>query len=194
MNLRSMTNTQKEENTETVQFVRRKMSLTASHDNQMQNLADEHYGGNCSQFVRSAIEDHARTINGVNENLLRELSDDIFEIKDMVEQLNSQIHKQDNIDNNRKPSNGEYLTEQQLITRENSLSKETLKIYQLLAEDYPDQRTLSSIVANVSLSEDAVDQALLSLKTRGDVISETIDNVPHYMISPGENTMSGGKI
>ena len=190
-----MTNTEKEEETDSVQFIRRKLSLTTSHDNQMQKLSNEHYGGNSSQFVRSAIEDHARTINGVNENLLRQLSDEILEIKEMIERIDSQIDQQNGKNNNhRGPSDGDSSTDQQSITREDSIDKETLKIYQLLAEDYPDQRTASSIVSNVSLSEDAVDRALLTLKTRGDIISKTIDNVRQYTISQDEDIIEGGNL
>lgn len=190
-----MTNTKKEEDTDAVEFTSRKLSLTASHDNQMQKLSNEHYGGNSSQFVRSAIEDHARTINGVNENLLRQLSDEVLEIKEMIERIDSQIDQQNEENNNRHEfSDSDSSTDPQLITREGSLDNEALKIYQLLAEDHPDQRTVSSIVSNVSLSEDAVDRALVNLKTRGDIISKTIDNVRYYTISRDENTIGGGNL
>jgi len=190
-----MTNTKKEEDTDAVEFIRRKLSLTASHDNQMQKLSNEHYGGNSSQFVRSAIEDHARTINGVNENLLRQLSDEVLEIKEMIERIDSQIDQQNGKNNNHHEfSDSDSSTDPQLITREGSLDNEALKIYQLLAEDHPDQRTVSSIVSNVSLSEDAVDRALVNLKTRGDIISKTIDNVRYYTISRDEATIGGGNL
>lgn len=171
-------------------YTQRKISVTKSHNDKMQKLADEYYGGNVSQLVRSAIEDHARTINGVNENLLRELLDDVIEIKELIDQLNTQINQQ-NTDSD--PNSPKYTTDNngdsQYTANENSiLSDNMLSVYQYLANYYPNFRSRLNIISDISLLEDDVNRALFNLKARGDIDYKTIENIRHYKII-SEQTM-----
>jgi Arc/MetJ-type ribon-helix-helix transcriptional regulator len=51
-------------------FVRRKFTLPKTLDEMVEKLAEEHYQGNVSLFIRAAIEDHRKTLTGTKEELV----------------------------------------------------------------------------------------------------------------------------
>ena len=51
-----------------VEFIRRNISMPQSLADKLDDLADQHYGGNVSHLVRESVSDHERTLN--DEGLL----------------------------------------------------------------------------------------------------------------------------
>ncbi|WP_136717723.1 hypothetical protein [Halorientalis salina] len=70
-----------------IEYVRVRFTLPNKLAQRLNDLADEQYGGNVSQFLRSAIKDHERTINGRDEFEFQKLRSEVRQLGDQVDQL-----------------------------------------------------------------------------------------------------------
>jgi len=66
-------------------FVRRKFTLPKTLNEVAEELAEEHYQGNVSLFLRAAIEDHRTTLSGTKDELV---------LQQMTRQLNGLENQQ----------------------------------------------------------------------------------------------------
>jgi len=74
-------------------FERKRITLTERHADMLETYANKHYGGNQSQCIRSAISDHARSLDGQNELNVEKVSQGIDELKAEFESLQSSLEE-----------------------------------------------------------------------------------------------------
>jgi hypothetical protein len=77
------------------EIVRRKFSMPKLKADRIQVLATEHYADNQSQLVRSAIEDHAYTLEGRGRTLLQETIDEVKRVGEIVDELQEALNESD---------------------------------------------------------------------------------------------------
>jgi Arc/MetJ-type ribon-helix-helix transcriptional regulator len=85
-----------------VEFIRRNISMPQSLADKLEELAEQHYGGNVSHLVRASVSDHERTLN--NEGLLaldlirNDLSTNIEQTGDILEILKEILEESEHIE------------------------------------------------------------------------------------------------
>lgn len=77
-----------EKNTE---YSVKKFTLPVALEDRLDKLANEHTGGNTSQFLRVAIEDHARTLDGQDEFEYKRLRQEVEELATLVTDLTETV-------------------------------------------------------------------------------------------------------
>ena len=70
-----------------IKYYARKFTITTAISEQIDELAEEHSGGNASQLVRSAIKSYAHVLEGHNELEFKKLQDEVEQIGDSIEKL-----------------------------------------------------------------------------------------------------------
>lgn len=77
------------------EFTRRKFTLPPTTDNILTNLAERHYQGNVSLFLRAAIEDHRDTLEGTGsgERSIHEVGQAISQINESHGDLDDKLTK-----------------------------------------------------------------------------------------------------
>lgn len=177
----------KDNKSEAPYIKRRKITLTQQHDELLRELANEHYGGNCSQCIRSALKDHERTIDGVSEMLLHRIADNIEQLDTSVKQLHRDhsgnssrtAHKM-NRSEDRRPTISETSDQNEL---ENQRAH---TVYDQLAASQSGPLSIEQLVSN-GLPERAVRHALVDLEIKGYVESDTIEGTRVYSTISGED-------
>ena len=168
-------------------IVRRKFSMPKRKANRIQVLADEHYADNQSQLVRSAVEDHAYTLEGRGRTLLQEAIDEIKRIGEIVDELQEALNKSDS--GSEQPSTAEMA----VATSEDAVGGETSghdaiqgdmwPVYRRLADAYPAALPVDELVSSGDLSETDVRHALIDLQDRGKIVSSSVEGITQYEIT-----------
>lgn len=170
------------------EYVVRKFTLPPNQDARLESLAGSHYGGNCSQCLRTALKDHARTLNNEDGASLQEVMKEVSQIKSSVEQLQEEFEEIDVKD-------GEYSETEQTgrdvindkLHDDVLLDDDMYQIYRKLVDTYPEEQLLDEIVESTPLSEIKVRHALLDLSDRGKITSSTIDGTVRYTVSTDDS-------
>jgi DNA-binding PadR family transcriptional regulator len=169
------------------EIIRRKFTLTERQDERLRKLAAAHYGGNSSQCVRSAIEDHARTLDGAGETLLQQLVDDVERMQETLDRVEEHLGEGES--ESSPSAAGGATTEAQapvsdeLLEGSEAVTEEMWTVYQTLADVYPDGLTINGLVDSSRLSEPAIRHALIDLEQHQYVTSDTVDGTKQYAIS-----------
>jgi DNA-binding transcriptional ArsR family regulator len=71
--------------------VRRKFSLTKEIDEQLQELASQHYQGNVSLCIRAAFKEHQRTVHGEGRLALKRLEQEVSRLSEQISNLETKI-------------------------------------------------------------------------------------------------------
>ena len=161
------------------QIIDRKFTLTEDIDEKIRTMAKQHYGGNNSQCVRSAVEDHKRTRNGMGERLLRRIEDDIADVRETVDQIEQSLDDSARAENPTEKDRVEAAVENDNTMSSSSLTEEMLSVYRQIADEYPDFQTVDEIVAG-DLPADDVQRALVNLEDGGYVKSSKKDGQIEY--------------
>lgn len=66
------------------EFKRRKFTITEGLDDELGDLADDHYQGNVSLCLRQAIADHKATLNGEGRLTLKRLNQNVREVEELL--------------------------------------------------------------------------------------------------------------
>ena len=70
-----------------IEYTEKKFTLPVTLAQRVDELADKHYSGNSSQFLRSAIKDHVRTLDGQDEFAFKKLWQEVKQITTRVDEL-----------------------------------------------------------------------------------------------------------
>lgn len=70
-----------------IEYTAKKFKLPVPLAQRVDKLAEKHYSGNSSQFLRSAIKDHARTLDGQDEFEFKKLCQEVKQIATRVDEL-----------------------------------------------------------------------------------------------------------
>ncbi|POG53807.1 hypothetical protein [Haloferax marisrubri] len=76
--------------TDSPEIVRRKFTLTKSLDEQLVSAAAESYGGNVSLFLRQAISDHQKTLDGDGRLALQRLEREVGEVREQAIRISAE--------------------------------------------------------------------------------------------------------
>ncbi|WP_146047450.1 helix-turn-helix domain-containing protein [Haloferax marisrubri] len=90
------------------EFVRTRVCLTNRHKEKLEECADEHHAGNLSMCMRSAIDDHARVLNGqhaINVDRVKQIANSLHE---EVDELSSQLDDLNIQENTNEESDSEH--------------------------------------------------------------------------------------
>lgn len=180
-------NISSQEDRSSPEIIRRKFSLTKRHDDIIDELADKHYGGNRSQCVRSALEDHARTLDGVGEPLLRQIADDVSEVKERFSSLQENLEDSDKY----HPTEVDSGTDENVVlTSEEEFSDEMWVVYRRLSNKFPGDLSEEEIVTEIELPAVDIRHALIDLVDAGFAQKEMKGGTAYYQMTTDESTPS----
>lgn len=171
-------------------IVRRKFTLSKQKADQLQELADDHYDGNRSMFLRSAAEDHAYTLERGGRTLLQEILDEIKDAHETIDELQETWDESDS--GFEQPSAAEVTGAPSENSIENSMNNhdpirgDMWPVYRTLADAHPDVLSVSEVVSSVNLATTDVRHALIDLQAREKIVSDSSETI-HYEITIGES-------
>ena len=170
--------------------VRRKFSMPKRVADRIRVLAIEHYGKNQSQLVRSAVADHAYTLEGGDRTLLQEATDGINYLCETVDELQDDLDMIDPGSEQRSateiagaPSEN---TAEDSLNGHNVIQGDMWPVYRQLADAYPAVLTVDRLVSSSDLSEVDVRHALVDLQNRGKIASGGGERLIEYEITTGD--------
>ncbi|MUV85535.1 hypothetical protein GJ631_02795 [Natronomonas sp. CBA1123] len=163
-------------------FNARRFTLTEYHDDRLNEIAENCYGGNASLCVRNAIEDHSQTLEGSGDNLLREMSVQL----DQIEKILLESDCEESTSQRDKPSRENPNAFN--IPSEQQLSDGTGEVFEYILENHPNRTTFESILTEIPGSKTDVSRCLLELQELGRINTEGVDSVTFGI------NQSGGQI
>ena len=172
--------------------VRRKFSMPKRVADRIRVLAIEHYGKNQSQLVRSAVADHAYTLEGGDRTLLQEATDGIDYLRETVDELQDDLDMIDPGSEQRSATEiagapSENAAEDSL-NGHNVIQGDMWPVYRQLADAYPAMLTVDALVSSNELSTVDIQHALIDLQDRGKIASESVEGTVQYKITTDEHT------
>lgn len=173
------------------EIVRRKFSMPKRKADRIQVLANEHYAKNQSQLVRSAIEDHAYTLEGRGRTLLQEALDEVKHVRDAVNELQEAWNENDSA--SEQPSTSETAeaapgdTVEDRVSGHDAIQGDMWPVYRRLADAYPAALPIDELVSSGDLSETDIRHALIDLQDRGKITSSSVEGTPQYEITVDES-------
>jgi Arc/MetJ-type ribon-helix-helix transcriptional regulator len=173
------------------EIVRRKFSMPKQKADRIQVLANEHYAKNQSQLVRSAIEDHAYTLEGRGRTLLQEALDEVKRVGEIVDELQKALNESDS--DSEQPSTAEIagaapkdIVEGE-VSSHDAIKGDMWPVYRKLADAYPAALSVDEFVSSGGLSETDVQHALIDLRDRGKIASSSVEGTTQYEITANES-------
>lgn len=173
------------------EIVRRKFSMPKQKADRIQVLANEHYAKNQSQLVRSAIEDHAYTLEGRGRTLLQEAIDEVKRVGEIVNELQEVLNESDS--GSEQPSTPEMAgaapknTVKGKANGHDVIQGDMWPVYRKLADAYPAALPVDEIVSSGDLSETDVRHALIDLRDHGKIASSSVEGTTQYEITTDES-------
>lgn len=169
------------------EIVRLKFTLPKRKSDRFQELANKHYAGNTSEFLRSAGEDHARTLKGGGRTLLRETLDEVKHNGEAVDELQEALNESDSgpeqpsaAEIDRSASEDTVVGE---VSGHDAIQGDMWPVYRRLADAYPAALPVDELVASGDLSETDVRHALIDLQDRGKIVSSSVEGITQYEIT-----------
>lgn len=171
------------------EIVRRKITLPKKKADRLQALANEHYAGNRSQLVRSAIEDHAHTLRGRGRTLRQEILDEIKRVGENVDKLLEALNESDSA--SEQPTAAEIAgaasgAAEGGASDHNVIEGDMWPVYRCLADAYPGALRVDELVSSGDLSETDVRHALIDLRAREKIVSSSVEGTIQYSIVTDE--------
>jgi hypothetical protein len=173
------------------EIVRRKFSMPKPKADRIQVLATEHYADNQSQLVRSAVEDHAYTLEGRGRTLFQETLDEIERIGEVVDKLQEARNESDS--SSEQPSSTKTAgtvaedTVEGRVSGHDAIQGDMWPVYRRLADAYPAALPVDELVLSGDLSETDVRHALIDLQDRGKIVSSSVEGTTQYEITADES-------
>jgi hypothetical protein len=164
---------------EDTEITRRKFTLSPSLDAQLIRLADEHYQGNKSLFLRSAINDHERTLEDKDEFVIKELQKEVEEIAREIEELKELV------EDISVESSPQTITEVQESADSNSAEIKR-SVQSCLLETDEDPLTLEEITINLEAGPLEVQTAVDDLLNKEFIESDIVNGKTRYQINRPE--------
>jgi hypothetical protein len=90
---------------EDITFVRWKFTLPESLAEETNQYANDHYAGNRSQFLRGAIKDHVRTLDGNDEFTVKQVHEMLKDLTKEVDDLEATVEEYANSQPTQSPPN-----------------------------------------------------------------------------------------
>jgi hypothetical protein len=156
-------------------FNARRFTLTEYHDDRLNEMAENCYGGNASLCVRNAIEDHSQTLEGTGDNLLREISAKLDQIEEALTGLRSGTNETNNIlENNSIETDSGHAD-----SLETTVTDDTMGVFEMVLDNHPNRTAFKSIVSTVPQPEIDVHRLLLDLRELNRINAEGLNSVTY---------------
>jgi sugar-specific transcriptional regulator TrmB len=161
-----------------IEYEARKFTLPNGLALRLDTLAEEHYGGNVSQFLRSAIKDHARTLRGQDEFEFRKLRSEVQQVVQRVDEVVEAVEE----DAQLRSENGHHQTGDSDGRAKQGAAVQRQVQKRLLASPM-DSLTLDELVDRVDEDSLAVQSAIEALVER-EYIERSDGSPAEYRIRP----------
>jgi hypothetical protein len=152
----------------------RKISLQEQENELLEKLAEDNYGGNCSQTVRSAVRSYERIQNGGGEARRQRIEHEVNRIGEAVDQL-TECFQENEFDSTSDRPVKETGKESVMATGEKISSETTTSsrnmqlVYRVILREYPDTISIDEIVSLEELSETEIRHALVELEMEEEI-------------------------
>lgn len=172
------------------EIVRLKFTLPKRKADRFQALANKHHAGNTSEFLRSAGEDYAHTLNGGGRTLLRETLDEVKHNGEAVDELQKALNESDSA--SEQPSVAEKagaaseVAVEEEVNDHDVIEGDMWPVYREIADAYPGSLCVNEIVSSGNLPETDVRDALIDLQDCGKITASSVGDTTQYKITVDE--------
>ena len=162
------------------EFETRRFTLTSELDETLIATADEHYGGNKSLFLRSAIANHCRTLAGQDEFAMKSLIKEVDSLSGAVRDLEMQI--EDKMPQGISQSHNQWQIENSVGSEKEPLAEIKRAVHKFLVRENQQQFTLTQIVDGVDADSISVQEVLVELTDDGYLTRESDENSTRFSV------------
>lgn len=163
----------------------RKFTLHKDLDNKLEEYADNYYQGNKSRFLRAAIKDHIRTLEGEDEITLREVLSELRQLRGEFEEQMQSLEEHTQSSHTAQANLKRKQTNQKQTDgsiNEDRVKKVSRIVHRCLEGADSQSLTLSEIVSRVEEESYEVQAGLEELLERDWVVADDQDDSTQYRI------------